>query len=96
MGQSVKFRMHQREQRAKRFLVSVAPLAEQLGHRLSRGSGRRHRGFSPPQIVITVEGFLQRSQRHSKKLRRRGGSQAVFSPTHMNRHNNKPAGQKPK
>jgi hypothetical protein len=53
------------------------------------------RGFAATNC-ITVEGFLQRSQRHSKKLRGRGGSQAVFSPTHMNRHNNKPAGQQPK
>jgi hypothetical protein len=66
MGQSVKFRMHQREQRAKRFLVSVAPLAEQLGHRLSRGSGRRHRGFSPPQIVSPSRIFTAQPEAFKK------------------------------
>jgi hypothetical protein len=96
MGLSVQFRMHQREQLAQRFLVSVAPLVEQLGDRLSRGSRRRHRGFSPPQFVSPSRDFYSAARGIQKKLRRRGGFQAVFSPTHMNRHNNKPAGQKPK
>jgi hypothetical protein len=62
--------MHQRKQFPQRFLVSVAPLAEQLGDRLSRGSGRRHRGMLAAANCITIEGFLQHSRRQSKKPRR--------------------------
>ena len=36
VGEPVQFRMQQREQFPQRFLVSVAPFAKQLGHRLSR------------------------------------------------------------
>src|SRR5438477_12702062 len=51
VGEPVQFRVHQWEQLFQRSLVSVAPLAEQLGDCLLRGSGRRHEGFSPPHIV---------------------------------------------
>ena len=51
VGEPVQFRMHQREQLPQRSLVSAAPLAEQLGDYLLRGSGRRHTGCSTPQIV---------------------------------------------
>jgi hypothetical protein len=61
--------MHQRKQFPQRFLVSVAPLAEQLGDRLSRGSGRRHRGMLAAANCITIEGFLQHTQMQSKKTR---------------------------
>jgi hypothetical protein len=34
---------------------------------------------------ITIEGFLQHNRRRSKKLRSRGGFEAVSALTHMNR-----------
>jgi hypothetical protein len=87
VGEPVQFRMHQREQLSQRFLVSVAPLAEQLGDRLSRRSGRRHRGILAGANSNTIGGFLQ----HGRKLTRkncagRGGFQPTCSLTHMNRH----------
>jgi len=36
VGEPMQFGMHQRKQLRQRFLVSVAPRAEQLRHRLSR------------------------------------------------------------
>src|SRR5215831_1959435 len=87
VGEPVQFRMHQREQLFQRFLVSVAPLAEQLGDRLSRGSGRRHTGSSTPQILTRSKDFYSRAGGALKKnCAIGGGSQAVSPLTHMNRH----------
>jgi hypothetical protein len=41
----------------------------------------------------TTKEFLQRRRERSKKLQNRGGFQAAFPLTHMNRHNNKHAGK---
>jgi len=86
VGQPVQFRVHQREQFPQRSLVSVAPLAEQLGDRLSRGLGRRHEELSPRQSVSPSRDFYSTTGGNRKKLRRHGGSQAASSLTHMNRH----------
>jgi hypothetical protein len=59
--------MHQGKQFRQRSLISIAPLAEQLGHRLSRGSRRRHRGSSPPQIVSQSTNFYSTAGGNQKK-----------------------------
>lgn len=43
MGEAVQFGLHEREQLPQRSLISVAPIAEQLGDCLPRGS-ERHDG----------------------------------------------------
>jgi hypothetical protein len=91
VGEPVQFGMHQREQLPQRSLVSAAPLAEQLGDRLLRGSGRRHEGFSPPQIVSRSRDFYSTTGGNRKKLRSRGGFEAVSPLSHMNRQKNKDA-----
>jgi hypothetical protein len=68
VGEPMQFRMHQRKQFSQRFLVSVAPLAEQLGNRLSRKWRRRHRGIFAAANCITIDGFLQHNRRKSKKI----------------------------
>jgi hypothetical protein len=85
--------MHQRKQFRQRSLVSVAPLAEQLGDCLLRGSGRRHEGFSPPQIVSRSRDFYSTAGGNQKKLRSRGGFRAASSLTHMNPQKNRYAGK---
>jgi hypothetical protein len=45
---------------------------------------------------ITIEEFLQRGRRRSKKLRSRGGFQSVSSLTHMNRHKQQTTPEKTK
>src|SRR5206468_10759464 len=67
VGEPVQFRMHQREQLPQRSLVSAAPLAKQLGGCLLRGSGRRHEGFSPPQIVSRSRDFYRATGGNRKK-----------------------------
>src|SRR5206468_4254683 len=67
VGEPVQFRMHQREQLPQRSLVSAAPLAKQLGGCLLRGSGRRHEGFSPPQIVSRSRDFYSTTGGNRKK-----------------------------
>src|SRR4029077_3540600 len=57
MGEPVQFGLHQREQLLQRSVVSVAPLAEQLGDRLSRGWRRCHRSSSTPQILTPSANF---------------------------------------
>jgi hypothetical protein len=68
VGEPVQFRMHQWKQFSQRFLVSVAPLAEQLGNCLLRGLGRRHEGFSPPQIVSRSRDFYSTTGGNQKKI----------------------------
>jgi hypothetical protein len=85
--------MHQREQLPQRSLVSVAPLAEQLGDCLLRGSGRRHRESSPAQIVSRSRDFYSTAGGNQKKLRSRGGFRVASSLTHMNRQKNRYAGK---
>jgi hypothetical protein len=43
-------------------------------------------GYSPPQILSRSRDFTAQPEAIEKKLRRRGGSQAASSLTHMNRH----------
>src|SRR6478672_8300399 len=67
VGESVQFRMHQREQLSQRCLVSVAPFAEQLGDRLSRKWGRCHEKFSPRQIVSRSTDFYSTTGGNRRK-----------------------------
>src|SRR6476469_1493056 len=57
VSEPVQLRMHQRKQLLQRSVVSVAPLAEQFGHRLSRGWRRGHEGLSPRRIVSRASDF---------------------------------------
>jgi hypothetical protein len=93
VGEPVQFRMHQREQLPKRCLVSAAPLAEQLGDRLSRGWGRRHEGSRRRKLYHDRGIFTAQPEAIEKKLRSRGGSYAASSLTHMNRHKHEHAGK---
>jgi hypothetical protein len=65
--ESVQFGLHEREQLLKRSLVSTAPVAEQLGDRLSRGWGRRHTGCSTPQILTRSRDFYSTAGSDQKK-----------------------------
>jgi hypothetical protein len=94
MGESVQFRLHQWEQLLQRSVVVAAPIAEQLGDLLSRGWGRRHGGYSTAlSLTRPKEFFTARPGAIKKKLHSRGGFQAPFPLTHMNRHNNRHAGK---
>src|SRR6266480_7693544 len=83
VGEPVQFRMHQREQLPQRSLVSAAPLAEQLGDCLLRGSGRRHEGSRRRKLYHDRGIFTAQPEAIEKKLRNRGGSYAASSLTHM-------------
>src|SRR6266508_1297673 len=86
VGEPVQFGLHQRKQLLQRSSVSAAPLTEQLGDRLSRGWGRRHRGCSTPQILTRSKDFYSAAGGDQKKLLSRGGFQAAFPLYQMNRH----------
>src|SRR6266576_6066359 len=98
VGESVQLRMHQREQLPQRSLVSAAPLAEQLGDCLLRGSGRRHEGFSPPHIVSRSRDFYSTAggnRKNCESWRVSGGLFAyAHEPEKTNRNRRKPK-QKP-
>jgi hypothetical protein len=93
VGESVQFGMHQREQLSQCSLVSAAPLAEQLGDCLLRGSGRRHEGSRRRKLYHDPGIFTAQPEGIEKNCEVAGGSYEVSSLTHMNRHNNKHAGK---
>jgi hypothetical protein len=82
VGEPVQFRMHQRKQLPQRSLVSVAPLAEQLGDCVLRGSRRRHEGFSPPQIVSRSRDFYSTTGQSKKTAQSWRVSDWLFAYAH--------------
>jgi len=63
---------------------------------LSRRWGRRHKAFSPTEIVSRSKDFYRAAGGGQKKLGSRGGFQAAFPLYHMNRHKKQTSRQKPK
>src|SRR5207244_10191576 len=86
MRQPVQFGLHKRNQLFERSIVSAAPVAQQLGDRLSRGWGRRHTDCSTLQILPRSRDFYSLTAFFLSISRSRGGFQAAFPLYHMNRH----------
>src|SRR6266545_1227956 len=85
----VQFGLHQREQLLQRFVVSAAPVAEQLGDLLSRRRGRRHTGCSTPQILTQSRDFYSTTGGDQKNCAVVAGFKQPVSFTSMTGKNNR-------